>query len=219
VVAAPAPANTSPPVILGSPEQGQTLAATSGSWTNNPSALSYQWQRCDPGCANIAGATSRSYILAAGDIGASVRVTVTATNSGGSGRASSSGIGPIGPGLQQVKAALSKLLGLIKTRANIKRLLARNGLAVDFAAPSAGQLTVPWRAPKTTHTGKLRLIAAGRRGFSKRGTAKISIRLTAAGKRLLRHAARVRVKASGTFAPLREPPVTVREAFTLSAHR
>ncbi len=88
----PPPANTTPPAISGTPEQGQTLTASTGSWTGTPTSYAYQWRRCDSagaGCNDIAGATNQTYLLATSDVGATIRVRVTATNGGGSGSADS----------------------------------------------------------------------------------------------------------------------------------
>src|SRR5437868_6394773 len=87
VVTPPPPSNTSPPTISGTAQQGQTLTASNGSWTNSPSSYAYQWQRCDSAGANctaIAGATSQTYVPVAEDVGFSLRVAVTASNAGGS---------------------------------------------------------------------------------------------------------------------------------------
>ncbi len=82
-----APTNTSLPTITGTAQQGHTLTVQSGSWSGtNPIVLSYQWRRCDTngaGCADIAGAIGQTYTLAAADIGATLRISVTATNSQG----------------------------------------------------------------------------------------------------------------------------------------
>ena len=88
----PAPTNTVPPLIGGVAEEGKTLTASTGTWTGSPTSYAYQWQACGAsgeGCANISGATSSSYKLAAGDVGQTVRVVVTATNGGDSTEASS----------------------------------------------------------------------------------------------------------------------------------
>ena len=81
------PVNTAPPVISGTPAMGQTLLTSNGSWSNNPTAYSYQWVRCDPNgmaCLTIPGATGSSYIVAASDAGLTLRSSVTATNPAGS---------------------------------------------------------------------------------------------------------------------------------------
>ena len=82
VVTTVAPVNTSPPTMSGPAQQGQTLTADPGSWSGTaPISYTYQWQRCSPGCANISGATASSYPVLAADVGATLRVAVTGTNS------------------------------------------------------------------------------------------------------------------------------------------
>ncbi len=87
-----APTNTTLPTVSGTATEGEVLSATSGSWSGNPTSYQYKWQDCDAsgaGCAAISGATSASYRLGSGDVGHTVRVSVTATNEGGSTAASS----------------------------------------------------------------------------------------------------------------------------------
>jgi hypothetical protein len=89
---ATAPANTAAPTVSGLARQGQTLSASTGSWTNSPSGYVYQWRRCDSGgnnCASVGGAAGQSYLLAGADVGSTVRVQVTATNGAGSTAAAS----------------------------------------------------------------------------------------------------------------------------------
>ncbi|MGE0879349.1 MAG: hypothetical protein AB7O61_11935, partial [Acidimicrobiia bacterium] len=85
VVTAGAPVNTALPAITGVAQQGQTLTASSGSWTNSPTSFAYQWRRCDStgnNCTNV-GTNATSYVLVAGDVGSTIRVVVTATNPAG----------------------------------------------------------------------------------------------------------------------------------------
>jgi hypothetical protein len=92
VVLIAAPVNTSAPAISGTAQQGDTLSTTNGGWSNSPASFAYQWEDCNSSggsCSAIAGATSNSYVLSAGDVGHSIRVVVTATNGGGSTGASS----------------------------------------------------------------------------------------------------------------------------------
>jgi len=93
-----APANTAQPVISGSTADGQTLTASTGAWSGEPTAYGYQWQDCNSSgesCANVAGATASSYTLTSGDVGHTMRVVVTASNAGGSTAATSSSVGPV----------------------------------------------------------------------------------------------------------------------------
>jgi hypothetical protein len=88
-----APSNTAAPVVSGTPEVGQTLSASNGTWSGStPMSDTYQWQDCSASgemCANIGTATASSYKPAASDVGHTLRVVVTASNAGGSTQASS----------------------------------------------------------------------------------------------------------------------------------
>jgi IPT/TIG domain len=80
------PVNTSPPTVSGLAEEGQTLTATPGTWTNSPTATSEQWEQCSASggnCAAIAGATTQKYTLTASDVGSTFRVQEIASNADG----------------------------------------------------------------------------------------------------------------------------------------
>jgi hypothetical protein len=68
--------------------EGQTLTASPGSWSGNPApTFTYQWSRCDntgANCSTILNATSSTYLLAPADVGSTMMVAVTASNSSGS---------------------------------------------------------------------------------------------------------------------------------------
>lgn len=84
------PLNTSLPVISGSAVQGQTLSASTGSWTGQrPIHYAFQWQREG---ADIAGANGESYVLTSADAGHRVNVIVTASNAAGSQAARSASV-------------------------------------------------------------------------------------------------------------------------------
>ena len=96
------PSNSSPPTISGSPVDGQILTASPGNWTGSPApTFSYQWQRCDNSGANcnpILGAASSTYQLSPADVGSTMVVAVTASNSSGSaGPVSSTATGVVQP--------------------------------------------------------------------------------------------------------------------------
>jgi len=71
-----APVNTAPPTISGTPEVGQTLTATPGTWSVDGLTFAYQWQKDG---ADIAGATDATYRVASADQGARITVVVTAS--------------------------------------------------------------------------------------------------------------------------------------------
>ena len=83
-----APASSSAPAIGGTPVAGQTVNSSPGAWTGSaPMSYAYRWLRCDSSggtCSDIAGAAGQSYSVAAGDVGSTLRVAVTASNGYGS---------------------------------------------------------------------------------------------------------------------------------------
>src|SRR5207237_5665187 len=55
-------------------------------------SIAYQWRRCDTSggsCSDISGAAAQAYTAVAADVGSTLRVAVTGTNSVGSSSASS----------------------------------------------------------------------------------------------------------------------------------
>jgi hypothetical protein len=97
------PSSTAEPRITGSAAVGSTLSASTGSWTGQPSSFAYQWLRCPEGggrpdgsdCAAIGGATTATYVVAAGDVDHRIRVRVTATNADGSQTVASNATGRV----------------------------------------------------------------------------------------------------------------------------
>ena len=86
---ATAPVNIVLPAISGTQAPGATLTTTDGTWTNSPTSYTYQWKR---GGVDIGGATANTYVVQSADNGATLTVTVTATNAGGSTPATSAGV-------------------------------------------------------------------------------------------------------------------------------
>ena len=99
---AAAPVNNSPPTISGTAVVGETLTASEGSWTGAPFTLTYAWVRCpaDGGLSDASNCTpvgemttvgemTPSYVVAGGDVGSTLRVVETATNSDGTQKAAS----------------------------------------------------------------------------------------------------------------------------------
>ena len=83
----PAPAVVAPPTITGTAALGQTLTENQGSWNNNPTSYSYQWEDCDgagSNCSAITGATGQTYVTTTTDDGHTLTVQETASNASGS---------------------------------------------------------------------------------------------------------------------------------------
>src|ERR1041385_5251910 len=82
-----APVNTCPPTLDGSFVVGKEVTATNGCWSNNPTSYAYKWSRCNnqtaTACGLIAGAKEQSYTPTQADIGHSLVVLVSASNSAG----------------------------------------------------------------------------------------------------------------------------------------
>ena len=69
---------------------GTTVTASEGTWDYAPTTYTYQWQACSNGadansCANIAGATSKTYVATAQNTNQYLRVGVQAVNGSGPG--------------------------------------------------------------------------------------------------------------------------------------
>jgi hypothetical protein len=81
-----APSEKTPPTISGRAEAGQTLTATTGTWTGTqPISFTFKWQTCNSSVSSCAanGATGNTYTIPAGDVGKRLRVRVIAKNSAG----------------------------------------------------------------------------------------------------------------------------------------
>jgi hypothetical protein len=86
------PADGTPPTISGTAVVGETLSASTGTWSGSPTSYGYQWSRCGSSgasCVALSAATSSSYALTSADAGYAMRVTLTAANSAGSSSATS----------------------------------------------------------------------------------------------------------------------------------
>jgi len=95
------PVNSSLPTTSGSAQQGQTLSASTGAWTGDaPISYSFAWQRCGSSggsCTDISAAMAQTYLVASSDVGSTLRVVVTASNTAGTSTAASSPTGVVAP--------------------------------------------------------------------------------------------------------------------------
>ncbi|MFY0568789.1 hypothetical protein ACN28E_33895 [Archangium lansingense] len=83
-----APVSTAAPTISGTVAVGWDLTGSTGTWRSaRPATYAYQWLRCDAtgaACVSVTGATSEAYTPVEDDLGATLRLRVTASNAGGS---------------------------------------------------------------------------------------------------------------------------------------
>lgn len=82
VITGATPVNLTLPIVTGTALQGDVLTGTQGTW-QNATSFADQWEDCDASGANcvaIAGATSLTYTIQASDVGHTIRLAVTATN-------------------------------------------------------------------------------------------------------------------------------------------
>lgn len=121
----------------------------------------------------------------------------------------------------QIAALLAGELTPSGKAARIAALLKRGGFAVLFRALEAGTAVIDWyELPAgATLAKKARpkpvLVGAGHQTISAPGTATIKIRLTPAGKRLLKHAKTLKLTAKGIFTPAGKTPVRATKVFVL----
>jgi hypothetical protein len=148
------PLNTAPPKISGSAAEGQTLIEEHGSWSGSPNAFHYQWEDCnDSGgkCSPISGATGQRYTLGSSDLGHTVRVQESATNSSGTGS-------PIASAHTAVVQGLTSTYWLFTAFGNVYT----SSGAKWYGSPSTGPAhdhTIVGMSPSTDNRG-YRLVSA-----------------------------------------------------------
>ena len=126
--------NTARPTISGDARVGQELTASEGTWTGNPTSFSFQWQRCDIDsllCADVTGATGRTYGVRAADIGFRLRVEVTARRNERSGTATSAATSIVVPATPITNRRPT--LGIIGVRFTGARIYVRFRVCDDVA--------------------------------------------------------------------------------------
>ncbi|MGA2454225.1 MAG: hypothetical protein ABSG93_11955 [Solirubrobacteraceae bacterium] len=131
--------------------------------------------------------------------------TTSSTGSTSSSAGTSDSSGAVGTSASAIAAALSGALNL-KRPPTISGLLKTGSYNIGFTAPGPGQLSIQWSSPsaqasKHTSHAKPIIIATGSCGFSADGRGVVKLRLTAAGRKLLKKAKSLRVIEVATFKP------------------
>jgi hypothetical protein len=127
--------------------------------------------------------------------------------------------GPMKPTAGQIKAGLLAQLKPTGKGAKIASLKSRKSYSYTFNALSAGALSVNWyflpKGARVSRASKPVLVASGGLSFPARVSKTLTIKLTARGKRLLRHASAVKLTAKGVFTPAGGTPVAATNSFAL----
>jgi hypothetical protein len=124
----------------------------------------------------------------------------------------------------QIRALLLRALQVTGKAGHIASLL-KKGYAVRFPAPVAGAVTISWyEVPKGAHLAKAKarpkpvLVATGRASAATLpSTVTVTVKLTAQGKALLRHAKHVKLTGKATFQRRgARTPIAATRSLTLS---
>lgn len=219
-----APSNTIPPAITGSAVIAQELSASTGAWSGTPPlSYSYQWQRRTPSWQDIAGATGQKYTISTSDLGRRLRVVVTATSAQGSASASSAETGDVKPNFQwpKIRHYLWTQMWPYTETALAASVLRDGGYRYRCSAPSPGELEISWYAganggQSSKKHPKPLLIGTGKRVFREPGSADITVKLTAAGKEVLRAGTSPELTAEATFTAKGHKQLTTTRRFALA---
>jgi hypothetical protein len=201
------PVNTAPPALSGVARRGAVLAATAGDWLNDPTGYAIAWQRSVAGgdWQTIAGASLASYAPTSDDVGALLRVLVTATNSDGSAAAASAPSDVVADQPAVAPATTTPRAPAPATTTSTVRIVLRDG-----QRRAAGALTVVVGDDGTTRvvrsalarvalprgSWRLRLCAAPASRALRCG---LGARVRAAGQRVRLPAARIVVRGTGSL--------------------
>ncbi|MEN3285471.1 MAG: hypothetical protein V7607_6611 [Solirubrobacteraceae bacterium] len=190
------PVNQGAPAVIGTPRRGTILTATLGSWLNVPSSYAIQWQRASNGAwTAIGGAVAPAYVAGPADVGAALRVTVTAANGDGAALAASAPTATVTDPTATIPAARPRTVH-IQLRNGARHLAGTLTAKVRNVAAGREVSTPATKVSLPAGTWRLKL-CAGRSGASPRCMTTARVRSRKRGVRL--PAARVVVRTAGTL--------------------
>ncbi|HWF32128.1 MAG TPA: hypothetical protein VG188_06195 [Solirubrobacteraceae bacterium] len=125
----------------------------------------------------------------------------------------------------QIRSSLAMQLGTKGRQISLKTLRRRRSYAYGFTALTPGALTIDWyyvppgarlaRSAAAAQSPKPVLFASGSASFATAGTKKVTLRLTLAGRKLLRHRKRIALTALAGFTPRGKRAITATRSFSL----
>jgi hypothetical protein len=215
----PPPISTAPPTISGTTQQDQTLSEHHGSWTNAPEIYSYQWLACDKhgtDCNPIFDAGGPTYTPQTADVGHTIRVQETATNAAGPSAPSLStqtSVVPRPPTVIIGRVALhrQRIRVLVKCKGTSRQLC-----AITITLTTTQTINNPTTARKRRAGIKLRPVRLAAATVNLAGGQHkiLTLRLTAAGKRLLSK----RHTVQATLTVVQAGRVILRRRIALKTH-
>ncbi len=125
----------------------------------------------------------------------------------------------------QIRASLGMQLGTKGRQINLKALRKRRSYAYGFTALTPGALTISWYylppgarlagGAGAARSAKPVPFASGSASFATAGTKKVTLRLTLAARKLLRHRKRIALTAVAGFTPRGKRTITATRSFSL----
>jgi hypothetical protein len=112
----------------------------------------------------------------------------------------------------QLRGLVANTLAVHGGAAQIRALLKRGGYAFTFSAPFAGRLVISWYRVQHHHR---MLVATVSVRLRKSGKAKIELKLTRAGRNLLKAEHRLTLAAQGGFTPVGQGTTSASRTITL----
>jgi hypothetical protein len=156
----------------------------------------------------------------AGGTGGAGSGSTGGAGSGTTGGAGSGSSGSAGPSVAQVEAALAGVLSPSSKLAKIGALLKAGGYTFTFTAPSPGLLVLRWYyVPTGAHIARVKkkqttLVASSSTSVKAAGRTKVTIKLSSAGRKLLKKSKRLTLTAKDTFKPSGGTAAAAARTFT-----
>ncbi len=195
-------------------------------------------------CESIPKARMQTYRLVAADVGFTIRVGENARDAEGAvtpsvsaptavvqalatgehqgGAGGHGGVPPVSccntpahVNPAEIKILLARQLAPSGKRVSTSALLKHGGLRMSFMFPETGALVVQWYLVAPGAKLARKLVAAGHATCTAGETVSVRIRLTARGRKLLRHAKKIYLEAKGAFAAKGEVAVGATKKLAL----
>jgi hypothetical protein len=190
------PASTTAPALTGTAVVGQTLSCSQGSWSHEPTYLTYQWTRSG---TVITGQTGTTYTLQTADLGSSITCSVTAGNGAGAITVASNAV------------AVAKPIVAAGASATVKGNVAMLKLTCTGGGPCSGTLKLLARVRQGKRTTTV-TVGTARYSIARTKSATIRVPLTAKGRSLLGKAGKRGLKVTLSGSGVKGRALTLKPA-------